>query len=204
MSLLRRSRCQERPFLIWADIVPNGSPRYYIVPLGSFWSPWGIAGHPRPQIGTFGILTILPSTGGAGALKIFFSPNAPQLLRAGRGVLCGHKPRFEAPPTALFCPLGQNVQVFSPKGKKTCTSASNGQKNAVGCNLRSALAKRPLTSSLTKKQGGKTPRNRLDMGASRTYFSVIFVLSAHLALIERELDVNRPGQHLCSLRGLGP
>ena len=57
---------------------------------------------------------------------------------------------------------------------------------------------------MTKKQGGKTPRNRLDMGASRTYFSVIFVLSAHLALIERELDVNRPGQHLCSLRGLGP
>ena len=60
--VLRRTRCQERPFLIWADIVPNGSPRYYIVPLGSFWSPWGIAGHPMPQIGTFGILTILPST----------------------------------------------------------------------------------------------------------------------------------------------
>ena len=91
--------------MIWADIVPNGSPRHYIVPLGSFWSPWGIAGHPSPQIGAFGILTILPSTGGAGAVKIFFPPNAPQLLSVGQGVLCGHKPRLEACLSAIFCPL---------------------------------------------------------------------------------------------------
>ena len=102
---LRRTRGQERPFLIWADIVPNGSPRYYIVPLGSFWSPWGIASHPRPQIGTFGILTILPSTGGAGVLKIFFSHNASQLLSVGQGVLYDHKPRLEAPLSVIFCPL---------------------------------------------------------------------------------------------------
>ena len=103
--LLRRTRGQERCFLIWADIVPNGSPEYHIASLGSFWCPWGIAGHPRPQIGTFGILTILPSTGGAGTVKIFFSPNAPQLLSVGQGVLCDHKPRFEACLSAIFCPL---------------------------------------------------------------------------------------------------
>ena len=78
---LRRSHPQERPFLIWADIVPNGSPRYYIVPLGSFWSPWGIAGHARAQIGAFGILTPLPATGGAGALKIFFPAGIREAVR---------------------------------------------------------------------------------------------------------------------------
>ena len=95
----------ERLTEVAADIVPNGSPRYYIVPLGSFWSPWGIASHPRPQIGAFGILTILPSTGGAGTVKMFFPHNAPQLRRVGQGVLCGHKPRLEAPLSAIFCPL---------------------------------------------------------------------------------------------------
>ena len=102
---LRRSPRQERPFLIWADIVPSGSPESYIVPLGSFRSPWGIDGRPRPQTGAFGILTPLPSTGGAGALKIFFSHNAPQLLSVGQGVLCDHKPRLEAPLSVIFCPL---------------------------------------------------------------------------------------------------
>ena len=57
---------------------------------------------------------------------------------------------------------------------------------------------------MTKKQGGKTPRNRLDMNASQTYFSVIFVLSTHLALIKCGLDVHRPVQHLCLLRKLDP
>ena len=134
----------------------------------------------------------------------FFPPDAAQLLRVAWEVACGHNARLTACPTAIFCPLSHNLQFFSPKVQKNCRWASNGQNITGGCNLRSALAKAPLTSSLTKKQGGKTPRNRLDMDASQTHFSVIFVLSAHLALIQRELDVNRPGQRLCSLRGLGP
>ena len=126
-------------------------------------------------------------------------PSCSALVRGSYAVIS----RASRPPQRhYFVRWGRIGKFFRLKGKILPILAQR-TKNAVGCNLRSALAKRPLTSSLTKKQGGKTPRNRLDMGASRTYFSVIFVLSAHLVLIKGEPDVHRPGQRLCLLRRLG-
>ena len=96
-------------------IAPGGYPEHYIAPLGSFWCPWGIAGHPRPQTGAFEIFIILPPGGGPGTGMIFFSENPPQLLSVAQGTLCGCKPRLDTCPPAIFCPLDQNLQFFSPE-----------------------------------------------------------------------------------------
>ena len=69
----------------------------------------------------------------------FSAPVGAQLLRAARGVLCGCKPRLATCPTAILCPLSQNVQFFWPKARKNCTWAFNGHNIAGGGAARRGL-----------------------------------------------------------------
>ena len=142
----------------------------HIASLGSFWCPWGIASHRIPEIGTFAFLTILPPQGGPDNGMAFFPPDAAQLLRVAREVACGHNARLTTCPTAIICPLNHNLQFFSPKVRKNCRWASNGQNITVGQVARRGFAQSLLVMYVAKKLGGKVSRNTRFMSSAKSDF----------------------------------